>query len=105
MPFLATMPTPMIAPRREMMFSRSAGEIEGGDGAEQRQQRPGDDRDRLQERAEFQHQHGEDQQHRHDHHDQQVVERFLLLLIEAAEFDRAGGEAGVVGELRLDVAA
>ena len=44
-------------------------------------------------------QHGEDEEDRHHQHEQQIAERFLLLLIQAAEFDHAGRKRCVRAEL------
>ena len=103
MPFLATMPTPMMAPRKETTFSVVAGEPQRRDGAEQRQHRAEHDGDGLVEGAELDQQHGEDEHDRHGENEQQVAKRFLLLLIEAAELDHSGGQRSVGAELAADL--
>ncbi len=103
MPFLATMPTPMMAPRKETMFSVMPVSHSADHGAEQRQHRAEDNRHRLVKRAEFNQQHGEHQQNGGEQHDQQVAEGFLLLLVKSAVFHRAGRQRFVLAQFGLDV--
>ena len=81
----------MIAPRMETMFNVVPGQPEGGDDAKQRQQRPHPDGQRFQKRPEFQHQHGVDEHQGRDQDERKVPKRLLLLLVQAAEFDRDFG--------------
>jgi len=68
----------------------------------ERQHRAKHNGGRLVERAEFHQQHGEyEQDGRQQHHDE-IAERFLLLLVQAAVFDRAGRQPGVLAQLLLD---
>ena len=103
MPFLATMPTPMMAPRKETTFSVVSGEPKRHDGAEQRQHGAEDDGDGLAEGTKFDQQHREDQQDGHGQNEQQIAEGFLLLLIQAAELDHAGRQRFVRASLLADL--
>ena len=102
MPFLATMPTPMIAPRNETMFSVMPVIHKRGDGSEHGEDRAKDNRHRLVERAEFNQQHGEHEQDGGEQNHHEVAEGFLLLLVKAAVFDRAGRQPFVLAQLVLN---
>ncbi len=84
-------------------IQRSAGDPQRQHGAEQGQHRAEDDRDRFVERAELDQQHGEDKEDRHHQHQHEVAEGLLLLLVKAAELDRAGRQRLVPAQLLLDL--
>ena len=67
------------------------GHREGGEDTEERQERPPYDGERLGEPAELREQDGEDEHDGHEQDEEQVAERILLLLVEAAVFDRRAG--------------
>ena len=105
MPFLWTMPMPMIAPRNATTLRDGAGEVQCDDDAEHRKHRAEDDGDRGVERAKFQQRHREDQDDRQASSTiVEIAERFLLLLVRAAVFDRAGGKRRVIVECGADLA-
>ena len=60
------------------------------------------DCNRLEERTKFDEEDGENQEERHQEHDEKISERLLLLLVKAPIFDRSGGYRLVGGELRAD---
>ena len=81
---------------------RRAGDPQRQHGAEQRQHRAEDDGHRFVERAELDQQHREDQQDGHDQDEHEIAKGFLLLLVKAAEFDRARRQRFVRAQLCAD---
>ena len=86
--------TPMMARQEGDDVERCAGDPECENGAQQGEDRAEDNGERLEIRAEFKQQYREDEENRGGENNEQIVKRFLLLLIEAAKFDGAGGKRG-----------
>ena len=96
MPFLATMPTPMIAPRKETTFSdvpviHSASTVPNSASTAPKTMASGSRNERNSISSTV-----KTRKMRHRQHEQQVAERLLLLLVEAAELDRAGRQIDLV---------